>query len=149
MSDGKKKSNRNRSRNNRNRRKKKRVDPLVFWGDPEAIPRGRQDVATSHEPDALVRSLGRPPLQGQEQAAERFFDAVYRGSVGLATALAAAARLDTEPEPLPEPAPVPELLEDDGEDTDGEDTDGDDDSEGGEATDGGGSDTDSGEDADD
>ena len=121
MSDAqKKKPNRNRNRN-RNRRKKKRVDPLVFWGDPEAIPRGRQHVATSHEPDALVRSLGRPPLQGQEQAAERFFDAVYRGSVGLATALAAAAHLDTEPEPLPEPAPVPELLEDDDDDGDADD----------------------------
>ncbi len=121
MSESKKKpANRNRNRN-RNRRKKKRVDPLVFWGDPEAVPRGRQPVATSHEPDALVRSLGRPPLQGQEQTAERFFDAVYRGSVGLATALAAAADLDSEPEPLPEPAPVPELLMDDESDTDDSD----------------------------
>ncbi len=125
MSEQKKKPNRNRSRNNRNRRKKKKVDPLVFWGDPEAIPRGRHDVRTSHEPDALVRSLGRPPLQGQEQTAERFFDAVYRGSVGLATALAAAADLGSEPAPLPEPAPVPELLEDDdGDDAEGDDGDG-------------------------
>ena len=116
MSEQKKRpANRNR---NRSRRKTKRVDPLVFWGDPEAIPRGRQPVATSHEPDALIRSLGRPPLQGQEQTAERFFDAVYRGSVGLATALAAAADLDSEPEPLPEPAPSPELLEDDDVDDD-------------------------------
>ncbi len=43
--------------------------------------------------DAVVRSLGAPPLPGHEVAAEHYFAAVYERSVALATALASAAGL--------------------------------------------------------
>lgn len=61
-------------------------------------------VRPTDAPDALVRSLGVPPLPGHELPAEHYFAAVYERSVALATALASAAGLldDTDPDPDPE-----------------------------------------------
>jgi hypothetical protein len=78
-----------------------------FWGTPASLSAamagsvdGAADAATavpgirpSKEPDTMVRSLGPPPLAGQEAIAEHYFAAVYEKAVGLAGALAAAGGL--------------------------------------------------------
>jgi hypothetical protein len=70
-----------------------------FWGQNSSIidePAPR--VRPSPQPDAVVRSLGAPPLPGHETAAEHYFAVVYGKAVGLAGALAAAGGL-LEPAP--------------------------------------------------
>jgi hypothetical protein len=87
-------------RRRKSSRKKKRVDPQVFWGDPAKLAEhnpGRALVTT--KPSAVVSSLGRPPLSGQQHAAEHYFVAVYDRAVNLAGALAAAGKL-IDPEEL-------------------------------------------------
>ncbi|MFP5322795.1 MAG: hypothetical protein ACLGIC_13255 [Acidimicrobiia bacterium] len=90
----------NRKRRNRKRRNRSNARALAeFWGDDDALPEPRDDIRITQDPSAVVRSLGRPPLPGQEQAAEAYFAAVYGRAVGLASALAAAGEL-IEPEEL-------------------------------------------------
>lgn len=82
-------------RKNRNRRPK--IDPVSFWGDPASLPRSEADVRITDDPGAVPRSLGTPPLPGQEQLAPHYFAAVYDRAVTTAGALAAAGGLiDTE-----------------------------------------------------
>lgn len=81
-------------------RKRKKVDPQVFWGDPAKLAEhnpGRAQVTV--KPSAVITSLGRPPLSGQQHAAEHYFVAVYDRAVTLAAALATAGRL-IDPEDL-------------------------------------------------
>ncbi len=88
------------SRRRRKSTRKKKVDPQVFWGDPAKLAEhtpGRALVTT--EPSAVIGSLGRPPLSGQQHAAEHYFVAVYDRAVNLAGALAAAGQL-IDPEEL-------------------------------------------------
>lgn len=74
-----------------------------YWGydptevpDPDGAPDdGAPDdgaqleaIKVSTLPSAMVRSLGRPPLPGQDQAAEAYFDVVYAKAALLASALA-------------------------------------------------------------
>ena len=74
--------------------RKKKVDPRVFWGDPEQLAElGSPKAAITSRPSAVVQSLGRPPLSGQQNAAEHYFAAVYDRAVSLAAALAAAGNL--------------------------------------------------------
>ena len=47
----------------------------------------------TQEPAAVIRSIGRPPLTGQETISEHYFAAVYERAVSLSSALAAAADL--------------------------------------------------------
>ncbi len=73
---------------------KNRVDPLKFWGDPAKLPSvadARVNITTN--PVAVVKSLGRPPLSGQQNASEHYFTAVYERAVNLGAALAAAGDL--------------------------------------------------------
>lgn len=87
-------------RRRKSSRKKKKVDPQVFWGDPAKLAEhtpGRALITA--KPSAVVDSLGRPPLSGQQHAAEHYFVAVYDRAVNLAGALAAAGNL-IEPEEL-------------------------------------------------
>ncbi|MGI9596362.1 MAG: hypothetical protein ACR2QK_09390 [Acidimicrobiales bacterium] len=82
--------------NNRRRKgpRKKKVDPRVFWGDPEQLAElGATKATITSNPSAVVQSLGRPPLSGQQNAAEHYFVAVYDRAVNLAAALAAAGGL--------------------------------------------------------
>ncbi len=101
------KKRRKRSRGNRNsgrdtapkkgqksRRKEPKVDPVEFWGDSESLPEPHTHVATAPDVGALVSSLGRPPITGQETAAEHWFSLVYERAAVLAGALAAAGGLD-------------------------------------------------------
>lgn len=71
-----------------------KIDPLEFWGDPSLLPE-REGVLT-HAADvrAVITSLGRPPISGQETAAEHWFSLVYERAAFLAGALAAAGGLD-------------------------------------------------------
>ena len=70
-----------------------------YWGDKDKLPDPTSDIRITDDPSAVVRSLGRPPLPGQEHASEAYFAAVYGRAVGLASALAAAGEL-IEPEEL-------------------------------------------------
>jgi hypothetical protein len=82
-------------RKDRNRRPK--VDALSFWGDAAALPTSEADVRLTDDPGAVSRSLGTPPLPGQEVVAPHYFAAVYERAVMTAGALAAAGGLiDTE-----------------------------------------------------
>lgn len=82
-------------RKDRNRRPK--VDALSFWGDAAALPTSEADVRLTDDPGAVSRSLGTPPLPGQEIVAPHYFAAVYERAVMTAGALAAAGGLiDTE-----------------------------------------------------
>jgi hypothetical protein len=82
-------------RKDRNRRPK--VDALDFWGDAATLPSSEADVRITDDPGAVSRSLGTPPLPGQEIVAPHYFAAVYERAVMTAGALAAAGGLiDTE-----------------------------------------------------
>lgn len=63
-----------------------------FWGDVEKLP-DLDDVSLTTDPSAVVRSLGRPPLAGQEGLSEHYFRAVYDQTVVLAGVLATAGDL--------------------------------------------------------
>lgn len=78
----------------RGRKDAARIDPVEFWGDPEALP--RPDHPDEHAADAraLLESLGRPPVSGQEAAAQRWITLVYERAAFLAGALAAAGEID-------------------------------------------------------
>ena len=86
-----------RRRNRKRRNKGKAV--AEYWGDRSKLPEPTSDIRITDDPAALVRSLGRPPLPGQDHVSEAYFTAVYGRAVGLASALAAAGEL-IEPEEL-------------------------------------------------
>src|SRR5262245_8110004 len=84
----------------KNRRRKKSEDKAEkgtnFWAanvpDDELVGLGGT-VRPSDKPTSLVRSLGQPPLPGQNRAAGHYFDAVYLKAAHFATALATANEL--------------------------------------------------------
>lgn len=78
----------------RGRKAAAKINPIEFWGDPELLPAPEEVVAQSGDARALLNSLGRPPVPGQETAAERWFTLVYERAAFLAGALAAAGELD-------------------------------------------------------
>ena len=93
-SNGGSRQDKNRSSRRRKGSRKKKVDPKVFWGDPEQLAAVPTDsAAITAKPSAVVQSLGRPPLSNQANAAEHYFAAVYDRAVNLAAALAAAGGL--------------------------------------------------------
>ena len=61
-----------------------------FWGDPGDVDAPVPPTRPTRDSGAVLRSLGPPPLVGQDRAAEAVFALVYDKAVGLATALAAA-----------------------------------------------------------
>ena len=85
-------------RRNRKRRNRSKAT-TEYWGDKDKLPDPTSDIRIAEDASAVVRSLGRPPLPGQEHVSEAFFAAVYGRAVGLASALAAAGEL-IEPEDL-------------------------------------------------
>lgn len=82
----------------KNRRRGKKKDngaekAVNFWAAnvPEDELAGLAgSVRPSDKPTSLVRSLGPPPLPGQNRAAGHYFDAVYLKAAHFATALATA-----------------------------------------------------------
>lgn len=88
------KQNRTANRRRKKKTKTKSVDPVAFWGDPENLPSvDAAQITISPYPPAVVKSLGRPPLSGHQNASEHYFAAVYERSVNLGAALAAAGNL--------------------------------------------------------
>lgn len=79
---------------NQRQRSEPKVDPVEFWGDPEALPDPIDSIDDVGDVKAVVRSLGRVPITGQETAAEHWFSLVYERAAVLAGALAAAGGLD-------------------------------------------------------
>src|SRR5687768_5052091 len=71
----------------------------AFWGDASTLPAPRPDVRITEDPAAVARSLGPPPLTGQETIAEHYFSVVYDRAVMLAGAVATAAGMITDDEP--------------------------------------------------
>lgn len=71
-----------------------KVDPEEFWGNPELLPDRIEGIRHSPDVRAVLTSLGRPPLTGNETPAEHWFSLVYERAAFLAGALAAAGDLD-------------------------------------------------------
>ncbi len=97
---GQKASNQKSSGKNKggSRRKKKTgkvnaVNATQFWGAKEDLPDADVEALVSTYPQAIVKSLGRPPLSGHQNASEHYFAAVYERTVVLGSALAAAGDL--------------------------------------------------------
>ena len=93
-------SGQRRRNQSRSKRKGKQPPSREFWGvNPtggdgpaeEAAP--AVEIRVSEDPVAMVASLGRPPLSGQDQVAAHYFTAVYEKAAMLANALAATAAL--------------------------------------------------------
>jgi len=91
-------SNSGRKSSSRNRRRKNKLQAKKFWAEGQSLPPLDVVIDPTPDPGAVVRSLGTPPLAGQNHKAEEYFEAVYHRAVGLATALAAAGGL-----PIAEP----------------------------------------------
>jgi hypothetical protein len=89
---GKRRSQQN-NRRGRNRRSNQPQDTTSFWGEASQLPDPKTDVRITDDPDAVPRSLGTPPLPGQEAIAGHYFAAVYDRAVATAGALAAAGGL--------------------------------------------------------
>ena len=69
--------------------------PLELWrAHPEPPP--VELVAPTHDPGAVIRSLGTPPLTGQAAVADQYLELAARKSAATATALAKAAGLLSE-----------------------------------------------------
>jgi hypothetical protein len=79
--------------NKSSRRKEPQVDLAEFWGDSNALPEPIEHIREAGDVKAVVQSLGRVPLSGQETAAEHWFALVYERAAVLAGALAAAGDL--------------------------------------------------------
>ncbi|MEM9465333.1 MAG: hypothetical protein AAGA90_08155 [Actinomycetota bacterium] len=77
----------------RQRKNEPKIDPAEFWGDADALPEPIDAIDDVPDVKAVVRSLGRVPLTGQETAAEHWFSLVYERAAVLAGALAAAGGL--------------------------------------------------------
>ncbi|MEO0494434.1 MAG: hypothetical protein AAF081_13580 [Actinomycetota bacterium] len=91
-------SNAKKQNQNKNKRNEPKIDPVEFWGDPVALPEPIRTIDEVPDPKAVVRSLGRVPLSGQETAAEHWLSLVYERAAVLAGALAAAGGLQGDPD---------------------------------------------------
>ena len=69
--------------------------PAEFWRIAPKIAAPTR-ITPATDPPALVRSLGRPPLD--HPGADRYLASVAQRAAGLATALAVAADILSEPE---------------------------------------------------
>ncbi len=88
MSNGPRRNNNNNKQPRRNDRAPAEPTPAEFWRiAPKAAIPARITPAT--DPTALMRSLGRPPLD--HPGADRYLASVAQRAAGLATALAVAA----------------------------------------------------------
>lgn len=83
------------------RRNRNRTDQKKFWGNKEALPLPVHDVKAPSTTQAVLDSLGKPPISGQEVSSLEYLAKIYDRSAGLAFALAAAGGLD---KPLPDGA---------------------------------------------
>lgn len=66
---------------------------VAFWGDDATLPDMTERVVLTDDPAAVPRSLGHPPLPGNEVIASNYFEAVHMRAVQFGGALAASAGL--------------------------------------------------------
>ena len=66
--------------------------PAEFWRSAPEPPEP-PDIVPSSDPTALLRSMGPPPLPGQQAVALPYLEAVAERAAKMATALAASADL--------------------------------------------------------
>lgn len=66
---------------------------VAFWGDDALLPDMTERVILTDDPAAVPRSLGNPPLPGNEVIAANYFEAVHMRAVQFGGALAASAGL--------------------------------------------------------
>ncbi|MEZ5382931.1 MAG: hypothetical protein R2754_14195 [Microthrixaceae bacterium] len=84
-------------RSKSNRRRNKRKKPVDLWRPVPLLP-DPEPIAVNGDPTTLIRSLGNPPLPGQNRVAEHYLVAVAERASGVAEALAAASGLRAEPD---------------------------------------------------
>lgn len=77
----------------KNQRRGQKITARTYWGGHAGELPEPPVVRPSTAPAAIVRSLGLPPLPGQQHVADQYFSAVYERAVMLATALATAGDL--------------------------------------------------------
>lgn len=81
-------------RKSRGRGRSKRVDPLKYWGDRDALVIPETFELDTPDTSVVATSLGRAPIPGQENASKHYFSLVYDRAALLAGALAAAGDLE-------------------------------------------------------
>ncbi len=100
MSDNHPRRNNNANHNNKPKRNQPKPPaeptPAEFWRVAPKIAAPTR-ITPATDPTALVRSLGRPPLD--HPGADRYMASVAQRAAGLATALAVAADILATPEP--------------------------------------------------
>ncbi|MCC6225090.1 MAG: hypothetical protein IT195_01610 [Microthrixaceae bacterium] len=89
-----------RRRKSRNQRRQGAAAVSIdYWGsDHDDAESDLPMIRASAMPSAMVRSLGRPPLHGHDQAAETYFEVVYARAALLASALADSVGLLEHPD---------------------------------------------------
>ena len=75
------------------RKRKAKGTSRRFWGEAPPEASTEAPLRVTPDPTAVVRSLGIPPLPGQEHASGLYFQTVYERAVRMAAALAAAGNL--------------------------------------------------------
>ncbi len=85
------------TRSKSTRRRNKRKKPVDLWRPVPTLP-DPEPISVEGDPTALVRSLGNPPLPGQNKVAEHYLAAVAERASGMAEALAAASGLLAQPD---------------------------------------------------
>jgi hypothetical protein len=100
VSDNHPRRNNNANHNNKPKRNQPKPPaeptPAEFWRVAPKIAAPTR-ITPATDPTALVRSLGRPPLD--HPGADRYMASVAQRAAGLATALAVAADILATPEP--------------------------------------------------
>ncbi len=77
----------------RKRKRSKKVDPTKYWGDRDLLRIPETFVTETLDSSAVVASLGRAPIPGQENASKHYFSLLYDRAAALSVALAAAGRI--------------------------------------------------------
>jgi hypothetical protein len=99
VSEGPRRNNHNNQGNKQKQRSQPKPPaeptPAEFWRIAPKIAAPTR-ITPATDPTALVRSLGRPPLD--HPGADRYMASVAQRAAGLATALAVAADILSEPE---------------------------------------------------
>ncbi len=73
--------------------RKKAAPRRDFWDGNRSADEPVELVRPSHDPSAMIRSLGPPPLPGRETIAENYFALAFDKAARRAVALAAASGL--------------------------------------------------------
>ena len=98
-------NSRRRSTPARRNQRRRSAPTRDFWGTEQPDEGEHTLIEPSDHPNALIESLGPPPVPGGA-VAQHFFDAAYERAAALAFALAASAGLTAPDEPAEERDPA-------------------------------------------